>query len=62
MEAAGLYAVAAAEGVEALMVATISDHVVRGDSLPSEEREKTFAVMVGVALGPWRGDVKRWDR
>jgi len=24
---------------------------VRGDSLPSEEREKTFAVMVSVALG-----------
>jgi len=34
-----------------LMVATISDHVVRGDSLPSEEREKTFAAMVSVALG-----------
>ncbi len=51
MEAAGLYAVASAEGVEALMLGTVSDHVVRGDSLPSEEREKTFAVMVGVALG-----------
>ena len=51
MEAAALYAVAAAEGVEALMVATISDHVVRGDSLPSDEREKTFAAMVSVALG-----------
>jgi len=49
MEAAALYAVA--EGVEALMVATISDHVVRGDSLPAEEREKTFSAMVGVALG-----------
>ncbi len=51
MEAAGLYAVAAAEGVEALMVATVSDHVIRGDSLPAEDREKTFAAMVGVALG-----------
>jgi len=28
-----------------------SDHVVRGDSLPSEERETTFAAMVSVALG-----------
>ncbi len=31
--------------------ATISDHVVRGDSLSSEEREKTFSAMVSVALG-----------
>jgi len=51
MEAAGLYAVATAEGVEALMVGTVSDHVVRGDSLPAEDREKTFATMVSVALG-----------
>jgi len=33
------------------VVDTISDHVVRGDSLPSEERETTFAAMVSVALG-----------
>ncbi|WP_084105573.1 purine-nucleoside phosphorylase [Demequina sp. NBRC 110056] len=51
MEAAGLYAVAAAEGVEALMIATISDHVVRGDSLSSDMRETTFQAMVSVALG-----------
>lgn len=51
MEAAGIYAVAAAEGVEALMVATISDHVVRGEELSADEREKTFERMVSVALG-----------
>ncbi|MFV0632547.1 purine-nucleoside phosphorylase [Demequina sp.] len=51
MEAAALYAVAAAEGVEALMIATISDHVVRGDSLSSDDRERTFEAMVSVALG-----------
>lgn len=51
MEAAGLYAVAAAEGVEALMIATVSDHVVRGDSLSADDRETTFASMVSVALG-----------
>ncbi|WP_297081909.1 purine-nucleoside phosphorylase [uncultured Demequina sp.] len=51
MEAAGLYAVAAAEGVEALMIATISDHVVRSEELDSEQREKTFEAMVSIALG-----------
>ncbi|WP_062378961.1 purine-nucleoside phosphorylase [Demequina pelophila] len=51
MEAAGLYAVAAAEGVEALMVGTVSDHVVKGEYLDADEREKTFAAMVSVALG-----------
>ncbi|WP_084078714.1 purine-nucleoside phosphorylase [Demequina sp. NBRC 110057] len=51
MEAAGLYAVAAAEGVEALMIATVSDHVVRGEELDSEQRETTFKAMVSVALG-----------
>jgi purine-nucleoside phosphorylase len=51
MEAAGLYAVAAAESIEALMVGTVFDHVVRGESLPAEDREKTFATMVSVVLG-----------
>lgn len=51
MEAAGLYAVAAAEGVEALMIATVTDHVVRGESVSAEDREVMFASMVSVALG-----------
>jgi len=51
METAGLYAVAAAEGVEALTVATVSDHVVRGESVSSGDREAMFASMVSVALG-----------
>ncbi|PKQ14624.1 MAG: purine-nucleoside phosphorylase [Actinobacteria bacterium HGW-Actinobacteria-8] len=51
MEAAGLYAVAAAEGAEALMVGTVADHLIRGESLSPEAREKTFAGMVAVALG-----------
>ncbi|WP_062071914.1 purine-nucleoside phosphorylase [Demequina sediminicola] len=51
MEAAGIYAVAAAEGVEALMIATISDHVVRGEELSSQQREQEFEKMVSVAIG-----------
>lgn len=49
MEAAGLYAVAAAEGGEALAVLTISDHVRTGDSLSAEARETSFLQMVGIA-------------
>ncbi|MFE9438880.1 purine-nucleoside phosphorylase [Streptomyces sp. NPDC006602] len=42
MEAAGLYAVACAEGGEALAVLTVSDHVRTGDVLTAEERETDF--------------------
>jgi purine-nucleoside phosphorylase len=49
MEAAGLYAVAAAEGGEALAVLTVSDHVRTGASMSAEERETGFARMVKIA-------------
>ncbi|MFH8897868.1 purine-nucleoside phosphorylase [Streptomyces coeruleorubidus] len=42
MEAAGLYAVACAEGGEALAVLTVSDHLRTGDALTAEERETDF--------------------
>ncbi len=42
MEAAGLYAVASAEGGEALAVLTVSDHLRTGDVLTAEERETDF--------------------
>jgi purine-nucleoside phosphorylase len=42
MEAAGLYAVACAEGGEALAVLTVSDHLRTGDVLTAEERETDF--------------------
>jgi purine-nucleoside phosphorylase len=50
MEAAALYGVAARERREALTVATVSDHLVTGAHLSSEERETTFAAMVQIAL------------
>ncbi|QUS36656.1 purine-nucleoside phosphorylase [Falsirhodobacter algicola] len=50
MEAAELYALAARHKVRALAVCTISDHLLTGESLPPEERERSFARMVEVAL------------
>ena len=50
MEAAELYAVAARHGCRALAVLTISDHLVTGEALPAEERERSFGDMVEIAL------------
>lgn len=50
MEAAGIYAIAAENGVEALAVCTVSDDIVTGDALSSEERQTTFDEMILVAL------------
>lgn len=50
MEAAGLYGVAAEFGANALTICTVSDHVVRGESLPAQERQTSFDDMVKIAL------------
>ncbi len=50
MEAAELYTVAARLGARALAILTISDHLVTGEALPSEDREKSFGDMVEIAL------------
>ncbi|MCE9662739.1 purine-nucleoside phosphorylase [Halomonas sp. M5N1S17] len=50
MEAAGLYGVAAEFGARAMTICTVSDHILKGESLPSEERERSFNEMVEVAL------------
>lgn len=50
MEAAGLYAVAAEHGVEALMLGTVSDHLLLAEQLTAAERETTFVDMVSFAL------------
>lgn len=50
MEAAGLYTVGAAEGIETLMVGTISDHVYKTEEMTSEQRELTFGGAVEVAI------------
>ena len=50
MEAAELYILAARYGVRALAVLTVSDSLVTGEALPSEEREQSFGDMVEIAL------------
>ena len=50
MEAAALYANAAAAGARALCMVTISDSTVTGEATTAQEREKTFTDMMRVAL------------
>lgn len=50
MEAAELYTVAARHGARALAVLTVSDHLVTGEALSSEDRERGFGDMVEIAL------------
>lgn len=50
MEAAELYTLAARHGRRALAVLTVSDHLLTHDSLPAEDRERSFAAMVQIAL------------
>ena len=51
MEVAGLFTIAALEGVKALALLTVSDDIVRNKVMSSSDRENTFDEMVTVALG-----------
>ncbi len=50
MEAAELYILAARYGRRALAVLTVSDHLITGEALPSDQRETSFGDMVEIAL------------
>ncbi len=50
MEAAELYNLAARHSVRALAVLTVSDHLLTGEALPSDDRERSFGDMVEIAL------------
>ncbi|MBE3636674.1 purine-nucleoside phosphorylase [Mangrovicoccus algicola] len=50
MEAAELYTVAARFGCRALAILTVSDHLLRGEALPSADRQSSFGDMVEIAL------------
>ncbi|MDJ0995370.1 MAG: purine-nucleoside phosphorylase [Dinoroseobacter sp.] len=50
MEAAELYTLAARYGRRALAVLTVSDHLLTGEALPSEDRQSSFGDMVEIAL------------
>ncbi len=51
MEAAGLYTIAAKYQVKALVILTISDSLVTGEQISSQERETSFTKMIEIALG-----------
>jgi len=50
MECAALYAIAALEGVEALAMFTMTDHLVTGDHLSSDDRQQGVDEMIELAL------------
>ena len=50
MEAAGIYPIAAENGAEALAICTVSDDLVTGDALSTDERQTTFDEMILIAL------------
>jgi purine-nucleoside phosphorylase len=50
MEGAALYTIAAREQVRALVIATISDHLVTHEALSSKERQTGFMSMAELAL------------
>lgn len=50
MEAAALYMNAAYSGKRALAICTVSDHIIRGESLNAEQRQTTFTDMMNIAL------------
>lgn len=57
METAGLYAIAHEEGVRALSILTVSDHLKTGEATSADERERTFEDMVRIALDALVRDV-----
>jgi len=50
MEAAELYTLAARYQRRALAVLTVSDHLITGDALPSDQRETSFGDMIEIGL------------
>ena len=50
MEAAGLYGVAAEQGIRALAICTTSDHIRRGEKMSAEERQEGLHDMMKMAL------------
>ncbi len=50
METSGLYTLAAKFGRKALAICTVSDHILTGEETTSDERERTFADMIDIAL------------
>jgi purine-nucleoside phosphorylase len=50
METAGIYAIAAELGAQALAICTVSDDLKKGDALSPVERQSSFDEMIELAL------------
>lgn len=50
MESCELYTLARLFGIEALTLLTVSDSLLSGEQVPSEQRQTTFGAMVELAL------------
>ena len=50
MEAAGIYRIAAEQGGHALCVLTVSDHILKGEKMSSEARERSLGEMMEITL------------
>ena len=50
MEAAGLYGAAVEYGAKALAICTVTDHLVSGEALSSEDRQLSLDEMISIAL------------
>lgn len=50
MEAAGLYGVAAENGIRSLAICTVSDHIRSGESMSPQERQEGFHAMMRMSL------------
>jgi len=57
MEAAGIYPIAAEYRIDALAICTVSDDIVSGNALTTDERQTTFDDMIKVALETVRRSV-----
>lgn len=58
MESAGLYGLALREGIQALSVLTVSDHLERDEHMSAEQRERGLSTMIALvldSLGPASG-------
>ncbi|MFA6986536.1 MAG: purine-nucleoside phosphorylase, partial [Arenimonas sp.] len=50
MESAGLYGLALREGIQALSVLTVSDHLERDEHMSAEQRERGLSKMIALVL------------
>lgn len=55
MESAGLYGLAMREGIQALSVLTVTDHLQRGEHMPAQQRERGLSRMAALVLDSLSG-------